>query len=101
MISNQFKTKKIDTIKGAIKQKPLYEKLFEFLGLKYDQEDYMKAEVILEQVDIGEFYIKIIEPSSKLLDFFKKNGFNLKVILPALETDSYNYNVTAWLEKEN
>ena len=96
--SGKIKDTKIEEIKEKIKKSPLYNELFQFLNVNYLDNDFVIAEALIEQIDIGDNYIKISDPNPKLLDFFKSKGFNLKVILPALETENYSYNVTAWLE---
>ena len=97
--TNKYKQAKIDEIISKIGEQPLYKDLFEYLLIKYDQDDFMKAEAICEAIEIGANFVKIVDPNTKILDFFKSKGYNLSTILPALETEKYTYNVTAWMEK--
>jgi hypothetical protein len=97
--SSKYKNKKIQEIKEKISSQPLYSELFNILGFSLD-EDFMQAELLLEQIEIGDSYIKISEPTVKILDFFKKKNFMLKNLLPAHESENYKYPVTAWLIKE-
>lgn len=90
----------VKAIKNKIDQTQLYEDLFQFLGLNYEGDDFLRAESYIEEIDIGADFVRIYDPRPNLLDFFRTKGFELKVILPALETENYAYNVTAWLEKK-
>lgn len=93
-----IRNKKIQDIKAKLQQQPLYGELFSILQINIDQ-DFMQAELLLEQITIGQNYVKIIEPSVSLLDFFRSKNFSLHSILPAYESENFKYPVTAWLEK--
>lgn len=96
--SSKYKDKKISEIRSIISEQPLYKELLELLAIKIE-EDFMSAELILEQIIIGKDYVKILDPSVKLLDFFKQNGYSLHTLLPAQETENYKTPVVAWLSK--
>ena len=93
-----IRNKKIQDIKVKIEQQPLYGELFSNLQLDIDQ-DFMQAELLLEHINIGQNYVKIIEPTVYLLDFFSSKNFSLHSILPAYESENFKNPVTAWLER--
>ena len=94
-----IRNKKIQDIKTKIEQQPLYGELLSNLQQDIDQ-DFMQAELLLEQINIGKNYVKIIEPTVYLLDFFRSKNFSLHSLLPAYESENFKYQVTAWLEKK-
>lgn len=93
-----IKTKKIEEINAKIKEQPMYDELLSILHINVN-EDFMKAELLLDQVNIGNNFIKIAEPTVNLLDFFKDKGFSLHSFLPAYESENYKYPVIAWMIK--
>lgn len=94
-----IKNKKIQEINLKLKDKPLYQELFTKLNVNV-QEDFMQAEILLEQIVIGTDYVKINEPTVELLDFFKSKQFILHSILPAYESEKYQNPIVAWLSKK-
>lgn len=94
-----IKNKKIQEINIKLKNKPLYQELFTILNINV-QEDFMQAEILLDQVVIGTNYVKINEPTVELLDFFKSRHFTLHSILPAFESETYHNPIVAWLIKK-
>ena len=94
--SSAIKAKKIAEINSQLTKQPLYNQLFSILGINVD-EDFMQAELLLNQVEIGSNFVKISEPTVKLLDFFKKNGFRLHTMMPAYESETYKNPIIAWL----
>ena len=96
--SARYKDKKIEEINQKISQQPIYGELFSLL--KFDiTKDFMQAELILDQVIIGEFYVKILDPTVQILDFFKKKNFSLHTLLPAYESENFKNSIIAWLIK--
>ena len=95
-----LRNKKINEINAKILEQPLYKELF-FIFKVDIQEDFMQAEIFLEQIDIGTHYVKINEPTVQLLDFFKNKGYYLHTLLPAYESENYNNTTIAWLMKGN
>lgn len=96
--SSKYKDKKIDEIHTKLTQQPLYKELFSFLGIDFEN-DFMQAELILEQVVIGKHYVKLIEPTVSLLDFFKEKNYSLHTIMPPFESETQNNRIIAWLIK--
>ena len=93
-----IKNKKIEIIKAKIKEQPIYAELFSILQINIEQ-DFMQAELVLDQVIIGKNFVKISEPTVKLLDFFKSKEFALHSFLPAYESENYKNPVIAWMIK--
>ena len=95
----KYKEKKVEEIRAKISEQPLYHELFSFLEFDIDN-DFMQAEILLEQIIIGKNYVKITEPNVKLLDFFKKRQYTLHTLLPAYESENFKNPIIAWLIKE-
>lgn len=91
-----LRNKKINEINAKISEQPLYKELFSIFKVN-SEEDFMQAEILLEQVDIGTNYVKINEPTVQLLDFFKNKGYSLHTLLPAYESENYKNPIIAWL----
>ena len=96
--SAKYKGKKIEEIKAKINQQPLYGELFKMLEFTIE-EDFMQAELLMDQIVIGENYVKIQEPTVEILDFFKKKNYILHTLLPAYESENYKNSILAWLVK--
>ena len=48
---------KIEEIEAKITENPLYGELFKYLGIDYEENDFLMAESTIEQVIIGENYV--------------------------------------------
>ena len=97
--SSKYRDKKIKEINSKITKQPIYNELFAFLEVSIE-EDFMQAELVFEQVEIGDYYVKIAEPSVILLDFFKERGYTIHTFPPAVESENYKNPITAWLVKK-